>query len=385
MLSIPIMLQSLMLRLETSEEDKTKLLETMRRYNEACNYVAQKAYSLKLTNKYKLHKQVYNDVREKYGLTSQFVVRIIGKVVETYKKKGNKTKQITFRELGAIQYDQRNSKVGIDRVSLMTLEGRLKLATRIGEYQQKRFDRVRGQSDLLYNKRNGGVFYLIVVVDAPAEEKEYDPVGIVGVDLGIENIAVDSDRQIFESKNVEEKRQRYNRLRRGLQRIGSKSAKRKLKRMSGKERRFKKDTNHVISKNIVEKAKGTTRVIALENLKYIRSRVTVRRNQRDRYSKWAFGQLRNFVEYKAKRKGVPLFVVNSKNTSRQCPSCGYIDKGNRKTRNWFECLNCGYREMADYVGALNIRNRAAIFNVNQPIVGETLTSTYKPPILIGGS
>ena len=85
----------------------------------------------------------------------------------------------------------------------MTLQGRSKLATRIGEYQKARFDRVSGQCDLIY--RNG-VFYLIVVVDAPEKSEEYDPVGALGVDLGIENIAVDSDRQIFESKKVEKAR-----------------------------------------------------------------------------------------------------------------------------------------------------------------------------------
>ncbi len=374
------MLQSLMIRLETTEDDKARLLETMKRYNEACNFVAKRAYSLKLANKYKLHKEVYHETRRRFGLSSQFVVRIIGKVVEAYRR--DKTILPKFKELGSIQYDQRNSKVTIDRVSIMTTQGRLKLTTRIGDYQKARFDRVKGQSDLIYRR---GVFYIIILVDVP-DKSEYDPVGVLGVDLGIENITVDSDREIFESKKVEDTRQRYSRLRSNLQHVGTKSAKRKLKRLSGKERRFKKDTNHVISKHIISKAKGTTRTIGIENLKHIRSRVTVRRSQRDRYSKWAFGQLRDFLTYKAKREGVPLKVVKSENTSRQCPMCQHINKRNRKTRNLFECLKCGYMEMADYVAAINIAAktwpRAA---VKQPIVGETLISTYKPPILIGGS
>jgi putative transposase len=296
------LLQSLTIRLETSEEDKITLLETMRKYNEACNFVAEKAFSLKLANKYKLHKEVYREVREKFNQSSQFAVRIIGKVVEVYKR--DKTTRPKFRELGAIQYDQRNSRIGIDRISIMTLQGRIKLATRIGEYQKARFDRVKGQCDLIYHNQ---VFYLIVVVDAP-EKSEYDPVGALGVDLGIENIAVDSDRQVFESKKVEKVRKRYSGLRKELQKVGTKSAKRKLKKLSGRERRFKKDTNHVISKAIVSKAKGTTRAIALEDLTHIRSRVTVKTkgSKRDRHSKWAFGELRNFVTYKAKNEGVPL-------------------------------------------------------------------------------
>ncbi|MFY9798845.1 MAG: hypothetical protein WAJ93_24420 [Candidatus Nitrosopolaris sp.] len=71
----------------------------------------------------------------------------------------------------------------------MTLQGRLKLATRVGDYQRQRWHRgkIKGQTDLIYKK---GVFYLIVVQDVP-EEKEYDPVDVLGIDLGIENIAVD--------------------------------------------------------------------------------------------------------------------------------------------------------------------------------------------------
>jgi putative transposase len=364
-----------MIRLETTEDDKVRLLETMRKYNEACNFVTEKAFSLKLSNKYKLQQQVYRDVRERYGLTAQFVIRIISKVVEAYKR--HRTTKPKFRELGSIQYDQRNSKVGIDRVSIMTLQGRLKLATRVGEYQKARFDRVRGQCDLIYSNN---MFYLAVTVDAP-EKSEYDPIDALGVDLGIENLAVDSDRQIFESDKVEKARKRYSGLRKQLQKLGTKSAKRKLKKLSGRERRFKKDTNHVISKAIVCKAKGTTRAIGMEDLTNVRSRATVNskrrrsQQQRDRYSKWAFGELRNFVTYKAKKEGIPLKIVSSKNTSRQCPSCQYIDQRNRKSRNDFECLQCGYREMADYVAARNIAVKSA---VNQPIVAETLISSYKP-------
>lgn len=368
------MIQSLILRLETSEEEKSILLETMQKYNEACNFVADRAYYLKLVNKYKLQKEVYQETRQRFNLSSQFVVRIIGKVTEAYKR--DRTIKLRFRKFGAIQYDQRNSRIGIDTVSLMTLKGRLKLKTRIGDYQKTRFDRVKGQCDLIYRKN---IFYLIVVVDAP-EKSEYDATGVLGIDLGIENIATDSDRQIFESKNVEKKRQKYSALRSKLQRIGTKSAKRKLKRLSGKERRFKKDINHVISKSIVSKAKGTIRAIAIENLKYICSKVTVRRSQRDRHSKWAFGELRNFLTYKSKIHGVPLIVVNPKDTSRQCPECQYTDKQNRKTRNEFECLQCGYNGMSDYVAARNIAIRAA---VNQPIVAETLISSYKPPCFSG--
>ena len=135
-------------------------------------------------------------------------------------------------------------------------------------------------------------------------------------------------------------RQRYFRLRKTLQHTGTRSARRKLRKLSGKETRFKKDVNHAISKHIISKAKGTTR------------------SQRDRHSKWAFGELRQFLTYKAKHEGVPLRVIDPKNTSRECPKCQYVDKKNRN-KNQFECLQCGYNDMADYVAEINIAARAA--------------------------
>jgi putative transposase len=369
-----------MVRLETSEAEKALLLETMKQYNSAANFIAERAFELKIVNKYELQRLFYKEIRNRFNLSAQFAIRVISKVVEAYKR--DRKKKPVFRLNGAIQYDQRNlSWKGVDRVSLITLKGRIKLRTRIGDYQRARADRIRGQADLIYVK---GVFYLVAVVDA-SEESEYDAKGVLGVDLGIVNLATDSDVEVFSGERVEKVRWRYSSLRARLQRVGTRSARRKLKRVSGRERRFKKDTNHVISKQVVSNAKGTTRLIALEDLKDIRSRVTVTHGQRDRHRKWAFNELRSFIEYKAKIQGVPLLIVDPRNTSRECPECHTVDKRNRPERNLFRCIECGFSEEADYVAARNIAERAVVNRVNQPIVAPTLTGSYKPTALVVGS
>jgi putative transposase len=264
---------------------------------------------------------------------------------------------------GAIQYDQRNlSWRGIDSVSLITFSGRIKLRTRVGEYQRLRaLFGLRGQADLIYRNH---VFYLIAIVEA-REAPEYNANETLGVDLGLQNLATDSDGEIFSGNKVENIRRRYSRLKASLQRTGTRSAKRKLQRISGREHRFKKDTNHVISRQIVSNAKGTNRQIALEDLKDIRSRTTVRHLHRDKHSKWAFRELRFFLEYKAKREGVPVAIVDPRNTSRECPECHTIDKRNRPSRDTFRCISCGLQAMADLIAARNIAHRARF---NEPIV-----------------
>ena len=106
-------------------------------------------------------------------------------------------------------------------------------------------------------------------------------------------------------------------------------------------------------------------ITALENQEGIRMRTTVRKGNRYIHNSWSFHQLRSFIEYKATEPGIPVIVVNTRNTSMECPVCHTIDKGNRPERFRFRCISCGLEGEADFIASLNIRNRAAI---KQPIV-----------------
>ena len=354
------MLQTLMVKLDTSEEQHSVLLETMHRFNEACNYISETAFTIKSANKFKLQQLVYRDVSETFCLSAQHAIRAIAKVAEAYKR--DKSIKPEFSPDGAIVYDQRIlSWRGLEAVSILSLNGRLKIPVRIGEYQTARLDRIRGQADLILQN---SIFYLAVVVEAP-EPSKFDAVGTLGIDLGIVNIATDNDGQSFSGKQIDETRERYAKLRANLQKAKSRSAKRHLKKLSGREGRFHRHVNHVISRNIVAKAKDTGRMIALEDLDGIRTRTTVRKAQRSRQSSWAFEQLGSFIEYKAALAGVPLVFVTSAYTSQTCPVCNHVSKGNRPTRDTFRCVQCGCAGSADHIGAINIAYRGEVI---RPIV-----------------
>jgi IS605 OrfB family transposase len=138
------------------------------------------------------------------------------------------------------------------------------------------------------------------------------------------------------------------------------NTKRKLKSLSGRERRFKANTNHTIAKKIVAKATDTGRGVAIEKLKGIRSRTRFRKKQRDRMSKWAFAELRDYIEYKAALVGVEVIAVDPRNTSKTCPACNHVNRKNRIKRDVFLCDECGYFDHADIVGARNIRSGALV-------------------------
>jgi IS605 OrfB family transposase len=355
------MKQTMLLKLAPTDYQHHALLETMHVFNAACTSIAEQAFEAKVANKFELQKMTYGELRTTYHLPAQLAIRAISKVTDVYKR--DKSIKPSFRPEGAIVYDERvMSFKGLTTVSLLTLVGRHLIPFRIGGYQQARMDSIKGQADLLYRH---GTFYLAVTLDVPTPTTDI-PEGTLGVDLGIVNLATDSEGETFSGEQVERVRTRYQVVRQRLQKRGTKSAKRHLKKLSGKERRFRKNTNHVISKRIVAKAKHHHQALAMEELRHIRSRTerTVRHSQRARHSSWSFGQLREFLSYKAALAGVPLHTVDPRNTSRTCSVCGHCAKENRKSQASFRCVNCGHGDNADRNAAINI-SRAAVM---QPIV-----------------
>lgn len=355
------MKQTIVVKLTLSTDQHAALLATMKRFNAACDYIARVAFERRLVNKVALQKLVYYQVRERFGLSSQLTVRAIAKVAEAYRP--DKTVQPAFRPHGAVCYDQRiMSWKGVEEVSLLTLAGRKLIPVRFGTYQAARLDRRQGQADLVLKD---GVFYLYVTIDV-SEPPAGEPDDYLGLDLGIVNLAVDSDGTTYSGEAVERHRRIDAHRRRNLQRKGTKAAKRKLRQLGRRRSRYQRNENHRISKAVVQNAKGTRRGLALEDLKGVRDRTerTVRRRQRARHGNWSFHQLRSFVEYKARAAGVRVAVVNPRNTSRTCPECGHCERANRSRRDRFRCQACGLAAPADWIAARNIRARAAVMRPN---------------------
>jgi IS605 OrfB family transposase len=346
---------TLQIQLLPERDHAGRLRETVERFNEAANWLAGVAFERKTANKVLLQRIAYKELRERFGLSAQMAVRCIAQVCEAYKR--DRSVRPKFRKHAAMPFDQRMmSFKGVDRVSLLTLGGRVLVPILMGKYQSERIDHPKGQADLVL--RDDGRWFLLVTVDIPSGTP-IAATDFIGVDLGIANIATDSDGDQHSGKDVERVRRKHNLQRKRLQRKGTKGAKKKLRRMAGKEARFRRHENHRISKAIVEKAKGTGRGIALEDLKGIRERVTAKgTDARNRLSGWSFGQLYGFLAYKAELAGVLVVTVDPPNTSRTCAACGHCEKSNRRSRAEFVCKACGHRAHADRNAALNIAFRA---------------------------
>jgi IS605 OrfB family transposase len=327
----------------------------MRAFNAAASHAASVGFADRVFNQKSIHKRCYRELRERFGLSAQMAVRAIGKAVEVFKR--DRSVCPVFRDTGAMIYDERiMGWKGPDHVSLLTLEGREIVAMVYGEYQAGLLDRLKGQADLVYRD---GTFYLLATIDIP-DGTPIDTTRFLGVDLGIVNLATDSDGHPYTGEEVERVRQRAHTARQTYQKTGTKSAKRRLKQMSGRQRRFQRWVNHGIAKRLVQLAKDTKAAIVLEDLTHIRARLTVRKRQRARQHNWSFGQLRQFVTYKAQRAGVPVVFVDPRNTSRTCSRCGHVAKRNRRSQAEFSCVRCGHHAHADLNAAKNVAVRGEV-------------------------
>jgi IS605 OrfB family transposase len=264
-------------------------------------------------------------------------------------------------------------------VSIWSDDGRIKsLRFAAGPRQLALLNGTRRESKLCLSKNKG--FYLVVSCEVPDDQMLQDPSGILGVDMGIDNIAVDSEGQFYDQGTIKQVRSRYARLRADLQSKGTKSSRRKLRRTANSESRFVGTVNHQISKQIVTKAKDTGQFIGLEDLSRIRQ-APANKNHRRNLNSWGFYDLRTKIEYKALRAGILVMVVLPSFTSQRCSSCGFTDKKNRKGPD-FCCIDCGHAEHADVNAAKNIAFRA---NVNRPIVYKSPSGPDKPTTLVVGS
>lgn len=345
------------LKLAPSAESAEAMQATIRACNAAATRAAEVAFEHQTANKIRLQSLCYGRLREEFSLSAQMAIRAIAKASEAYKR--DKTIRPRFRSLGAIAYDQRIlSWKGRHQVSILTLVGRVTVPVLWqGRWLDTPGATLRSAAHLIYRD---GQFCLAVVIDVPEPPPGPEPDRWLGVDVGIVNLATDSDGTAHTGKAVRAIRYRNRQLRKRLQSKGTKSAKRLLRKRRRRESRFARDVNHVISKAIVREAKGTGRGIKLEDLGGIRSRTTVRQAQRADTHSWAFYQLRRFIAYKAKLAGVPVVLVDPRNTSRECPGCGHISKRNRRTRDVFCCQRCGLAGPADHIAARNISGRAAV-------------------------
>jgi IS605 OrfB family transposase len=198
---------------------------------------------------------------------------------------------------------------------------------------------------------------------------------VLGVDLGIVSLATDSDGDTYSGAALLGLRARYDHLRTKLQRRGTASARKLRRKRARREHRLQRNVNHSIAKKLAGKAQATGRAIALEDLTHLRRRVSARKAQRRVHHSWSYADLRVKIVYKARMAGVPVVLVDPRNSSRTCIACGLIDKASRRSQAVFLCTGCGHRAQADHNAACVLRDRGRAV-VMQPDIPRSAASGH---------
>jgi len=373
------------------------LHETQKHFNEAASWIARICWDEHITNTNTAHHRVYGETRSRFGLGAQLAVCARAKAMEAIKGvKAQEAERVArwraaeaqrkhkgkkpvpppqaatcpqFGERSSIRYDARTYRLlSLDRVSLNTIDGRVICRLILGKRQHDMLvDPAweHGGAELVWRD---GIYYLNITqsCQAPSLHETSDA---IGVDLGIASIATDSTGEQFTGKQVRAKRSHFVVRRAALQRVGTRSAKRRLKKLSGKERRYMKDVNHRISKSLVRKAVVSRKALALEDLTGIREEITVRREHRYERHAWAFYQLRMSIAYKAAWAGVKIRFVNPAYTSQTCCVCGHCERANRQSQASFLCQQCGFCCNADVNAAKNISQAPVKVPMVAPVRG----------------
>lgn len=359
----PVARVTVTLRLDPTPAVRYELIATIERCNEAANWLAGEAFAAGCADFDTLSKRHYAELRERFGLSSQVALLTATKVIGAYKR--DPSIQPTFREHGAVPFDRRVYSIDGDTLSIRALTRRVAgIPLRMGALQRDWLTRgVWKEADLVVRRGRKKRLDIAITVELPLPDVA-EATETLGVDLGVVNLLTDSDGNVYSGEKIDEVREWYADRKATLQKVGTRSAKRRLRQLSGAEARFKRNENHRIAKQTVARAQGTGRRIALEELKGIGQRVTVRHNQRARHASWSFWQLRFFIAYKAALAGVAVVAVDPRNTSRTCCKCKHCDRRNRRSQALFQCRRCGFTAPADWNAAENIRNKA---DVTQPM------------------
>lgn len=354
------MARTIRCKLLIPEADLPVLNELFNRYAKACSEIAQWGRDNNESNAIRLHHALYRKIKTDYALTSNLVVTALRRAAGSLK---------TANLKGRFEY--RPAFVCLDRdtfrlvpkkgeISYSTHGGRKRATLAVGDYQREALASAskQPQSATLVRTRDGQFFCNVVI---ESEIQDAAPGGVLGVDVGIRNVAVTSNGTKFDGKPIRDYREDRWRIRASLQSKGTKGAKRVLKRLSGRERRRVANENHVIAKRIVSDAVASgCSLIRMEDLTGIRGRLRVPNKHRNRMmGLWAYFQLQTFVQYKGAMKGIGFEKRNPAYTSQTHYKCG---KRGVRDRETFTCTTCSEILDADENAAKVIATGGAAVN-----------------------
>jgi len=360
-----------------------RLLDMQEEFTACVRFHCERISILGTTNATEVHRDCYREARELFRLPASTLQQARDKAIaatRSFLRRKNKDRRAnppTFRRPVPLRLAVENLKVLLDEgmIRISTPDGSLWLPILIPTCFAAAARLPHAVSEIL---RKGKDWFLMLAVkteDVPSPQGERHH---FGVDLGLANVAVLGGPGVvkfFDGKPLRYVRGRFFRSRQALQQ------KRKtglVRRSKGKESRWTTGMNHDISRTIVDIVAEVGGVLHVERLKGIRERCKGTAKTNRMLHSWPFGQLLEFLKYKAARAGVEVIEVDPRKTSQTCSMCGHAERGNRPRQAVFKCRQCGHTIHADLNAARVIAVRGAcspgVGEVTAPLSGESVVA-----------
>jgi putative transposase len=268
-----------------------------------------------------------------------------------------KASAIVFRYPQGFNLDQNNRRIFLPK---------------LGWVRYRSSCKVKGTVKNVTMSLAGGRWFVSIQTEREVEQVAHPSTSRVGIDLGVTRFATLSDGEVIEPISVYGKQS--DRLRKAQQSLCRKTkfssnwkkARTRVQKIHTQIANARRDflhkattaisNNHAVVyvedlkvKNMSRSAKGSQ----AEPGKNVRAKAGLNRVILDQ----GWSEFRRQLEYKLNWKGGELIAVPPHHTSQTCPACGHVSSDNRKTQAQFVCVECGFSEHADLVGAVNILNR----------------------------
>lgn len=269
-----------------------------------------------------------------------------------FKKKGQRD-SFRYPDPKQIKLDQGNSRISLPKLGWL-------------RYRNSR--KVLGEVKNVTVSASGGKWFVSIQTEREVEQPIPNG-GAVGIDMGIARFATLSDGTFYAPLNSFKRHE--DRLRKAQQAMSRKTkfssnwkrAKARVQRIHSRIGNARRDflhkatttisQNHAMVciedlqvRNMSRSAAGTTE----QPGKHVRAKSGLNKAILDQ----GWFEFRRQLDYKLAWAGGHLIVVPPQNTSRTCPACGHVSADNRQTQARFLCVECGFEENADLVGAINI-------------------------------
>ena len=396
---------------DLTAKEVSAIVETRKQYAKAFNMSVDCLVTNNSTSKRFLHNVQYERMKEECPTLPTGLIQCARDVaVEAVKswnekrtrlkqknpKKAENMRRPSMKEKCTMRYDVRTITLRGSQLTFSTCDKRVKAIISIPRFFTERYPDTEGWKQKGANigmDRKGRVF-VNLIYECPDPEAGNNDGKIVGLDRGVYNIVTTSDGARYGAKDARRVKRKYSHVRSELQEKGTRSARRRLKAISGCEKRFVHDQNHCISKKLANTDEDVSIYVLedLSSMNMLRLRRKSNKTMRKWLSAWSYSDLEYKLIYKCQRNGIRVEFVDARYTSQKCSVCKTIDKTSRKG-NRYVCRKCGNTMHADVNAAINIRDnyitrvqQSGQAAVNQPYgwgatgkpetepMGKTLTS-----------